>query len=55
MPNTCDAITIASNEGPYIAEFIHHYLFQGFSNIFIGLNNDSSGKTGPIIEAISRH
>ena len=55
IPNTCDVITIASNEGPYIAEFIHHYLFQGFSNIFIGLNNDSSGHTGPIIEAISRH
>lgn len=52
--NSCDVITIASNEGPYIAEFIHHYLYQGFTNIFIGLNNDTSGQTGPIIEAISR-
>ena len=53
--NSCDVITVAANEGPYIAEFIHHYLFQGFSNIFIGLNNDSSGQTGPIIEAIVEH
>ena len=53
-PNTCDVITVAANEGPYIAEFIHHYLFQGFSNVFIGLNNDSSGQTGPIISAIAQ-
>ena len=51
--NTCDVICIASNEGPYIAEFIHHYLYLGFSNIFIGLNNDSSGETGPIIQSIA--
>ena len=53
--NCCDVICIASNEGPYIAEFIHHYLAQGFSNLFIGLNNDSSGQTGPIVEAIAAH
>ena len=53
--HSCDVITVASNEGPYIAEFIHHYLFQGFSNLFIGLNNDSSGHTGRIVAAISQH
>ena len=52
--NSCDIITVASNEGPYIAEFIHHYLYQGFSNLFIGLNNDTSGQTGPIIAAIAK-
>ena len=52
--NSCDVICLASNEAPYIAEFIHHYLYQGFSNLFIGLNNDSSERTGPIIEAIAR-
>ena len=55
QPNSCDVIAIASNEGPYIAEFIHHYLFLGFNNIYIGLNNDHSGATGPIVDAISRH
>jgi tetratricopeptide (TPR) repeat protein len=35
----CDVCCIASDESPYIAEFIHHYLFLGFSNIYIGLNN----------------
>ena len=54
IENTCDVICIASNEGPYIAEFIHHYLYLGFSNIFIGLNNDSSGETGPIIQSIAQ-
>ena len=53
--NSCDVITVASNEGPYIAEFIHHYLYQGFSNMFIGLNNDTSGQTEPIIAAIAKH
>ena len=52
--NSCDVITVASSEAPYIAEFIHHYIYQGFSNIFIGLNNDTSGRTGPIIESIAK-
>ena len=52
--NSCDVITVASNEGPYIAEFIHHYLYQGFSKIFIGLNNDTSGQTGSIVELITK-
>ena len=51
--NSCDVITVASNEGPYIAEFIHHYIYQGFRNLFIGLNNDTSGQTGPIVELIA--
>lgn len=53
--NSCDVISVASNEGPYIAEFIHHYIYQGFTNLFIGLNNDHSGATGPIVEAIRAH
>ena len=40
----CDVICIASDEAPYLHEFVHHYLFLGFSNIFIGINN-SSDKT----------
>ena len=55
ITNSCDVIAIASNEGPYIAEFIHHYLYQGFSNLFIGLNNDTSKQTGPILTAIAKH
>ena len=38
-PNSCDIITITGNEECYIAQFIHHYLYLGFSNIFIGINN----------------
>ena len=43
VPNTChcDVICIASDEAPYLHEFIHHYLYLGFSNIFIGINNSS--------------
>lgn len=52
--NSCDVMAITANEGPYIAEFIHNYLHQGFSNLFIGLNNDTSGQTGPIIAAIAQ-
>ena len=48
-------ITFASNEGPYIVEFIHHYLYQGFQNLFIGLKNDTSGQTGPIVAAIAKN
>jgi hypothetical protein len=35
----CDIICIASDEAPYIAEFIHHYLYLEFRNVFIGINN----------------
>ena len=28
----CDVICIASDEAPYLHEFVHHYLFLGFSN-----------------------
>ena len=43
IPKTyrCDVICIASDEAPYLHEFIHHYLYLGFSNIFIGINNSS--------------
>ena len=52
---SCDVITVTSNEGPYIAEFIHHYPFQGFSHLFIGINNDTTGHTGRIVAATSQH
>lgn len=34
----CDVICIASDEAPYIAEFVHHYIYLGFRNIYIGIN-----------------
>ena len=37
--NHCDIICIASDEQFYIAEFIHHYIYLGFSRIYIGVNN----------------
>ena len=37
----CDIICIASDEAPYIHEFIFHYIYLGFKNIFIGVNNTS--------------
>jgi len=48
----CDVCCIVSDEGPYIAEFIHHYLYLGFSNIFVGLNN-STDKTEVILGKIA--
>lgn len=50
--NTCDVICIAANEETYIAKFIHHYIFQGFSNLYIGINN-STDSTKTIVEKIS--
>jgi len=55
VPNSCDIICKAANEGAYIAEFIHHHLNQGFRNIYIGVNNDSSGPTGKIVVRISKY
>ena len=50
--NNCDVICIASDESLYIAEFIHHYLFLGFSNIYVGINN-CTDCTADILRAIS--
>jgi len=47
----CDVCCIASDEAPYIAEFIHHYIYLGFSQIFVGINN-SSDQTLSILENI---
>ena len=53
--NQCDVCCIASDEAPYIAEFVHHYLYLGFTNIFVGINN-SSDQTLEILNKIaSRH
>ena len=52
-PNSCDIITIAGNEECYIAQFIHHYLYLGFENIFIGVNN-CQDNTPTILKRIAR-
>lgn len=49
---SCDVIAIASDEGPYVADFVHHYLYLGFEHIFIGINN-SSDETDSILSVIS--
>ena len=50
----CDVLCIASDEAPYIHEFIHHYIYLGFKNIFIGTNN-CSDNTVEIIKKINTH
>ena len=50
----CDVLCIASDEAPYIHEFIHHYIYLGFENIFIGINN-CTDNTLEIIEKINTH
>jgi hypothetical protein len=50
---SCDLITIASNEGPYIADFVHHYFDLGFKHIFIGINSSSTDETLEICSLIS--
>jgi hypothetical protein len=50
-PNSCDIITITGNEECYIAQFIHHYLYLGFSNIFI---NNCQDNTPAILKKIAK-
>lgn len=45
-------VAIAKDEGAYIHEWIHHYLFFGFSKIIIGVNR-TSDLTPIIIDKIS--
>lgn len=52
-PNSCDIITITGNEECYIAQFIHHYLYLGFNNIFIGINN-CQDNTPAILKKITK-
>lgn len=52
-PESVDVICIASDEAPYISDFIHHYLYLGFRNIFIGINNTSDA-TKLIVDKISK-
>ena len=49
----CDVIAIVSDEQAYIAEFIHHYIYLKFNNIFLGVNN-SSDKTVKVIKKIAK-
>lgn len=49
----CDVIAIASDEQAYISDFIHHYIYLGFSNIFIGINN-TTDRTNDILELIKK-
>jgi len=52
--HSCDVIAIASDEAPYIAEFVHHYIYLGFSNIYIGINN-SRDSTELILKKMSTY
>lgn len=54
VPYTCDVITMASNEGPYIADFLFHYIYHGFSNIYVAINDSSKDSTLTILEKISK-
>ena len=47
----CDVLCIAANDAPNIHEFIHHHIYLGFKNIFIGINN-SQDQTPAILEKI---
>ena len=51
----CDVCCIASDEAPYIAEFVHHYLYLGFANIFIGINNSSDQTLEILNKIVARH
>ncbi len=44
---------MASNESAYIADFIHHHVYKGFSNIFVGINGTSHDATKLIVERVS--
>lgn len=35
------AIAIAKDEGPYLHEWIHHCMYFGFTDVFIGINRTS--------------
>jgi tetratricopeptide (TPR) repeat protein len=48
----CDVICIASDEAPYIHEFIHHYIYLGFKHLFVGVNN-CSDETVSVVEKIA--
>lgn len=48
----CDVIAIASDEAPYLADFVHHYIYLGFKHIFIGINN-STDETLAIAQKMS--
>ena len=53
IKTNCDVMAIASDEQAYISEFIHHYIYLGFSNIFIGINN-MSDQTEDILKLIRK-
>jgi len=53
--NQCDVCCIASDEAPYIAEFVHHYLYLGFANIFVGINNSCDHTLEILNKIASRH
>lgn len=52
LKNDCDIVCIASDEAPYIHEFIFHHLYLGFQNIVIGVNK-CADQTVEIINRIS--
>ena len=54
VPNSCDIICKAANEG---ATFLNSSItiWTRFRNIYIGVNNDSSGLTGKIVARINKY
>lgn len=53
-PPSIEIATVASNEGPYIAEWIHHHLSFGAQRIHIAVNR-STDHTAQIVRAIAQN
>lgn len=48
-------MAVAKDEAAYIHEFIHHYLYFGFSHIFIGVNRTSDNTTEVLEKIQAQH
>ncbi|WP_424970262.1 glycosyltransferase family 2 protein [Dinoroseobacter sp. S76] len=53
MPATVALLVVASNEGAYLAEFLHHHLAMGFAPIVVVTNN-CTDSTVAVTEAVMR-
>ncbi|MEM1078344.1 MAG: glycosyltransferase family 2 protein [Pseudomonadota bacterium] len=53
MPATVALLVVASNEGAYLAEFVHHHLAMGFAPIVVVTNN-CTDSTVAVTEALTR-
>ena len=45
-------VAIAKDESPYLADWIHHYLFSGFDYLYIGINR-TTDSTFSVLEKIT--